>query len=166
MPATEVATLRLTPPYSWESPEVQEFFKSFAEEQTKWMGSASLYFQDIADPAFIYVIKEWGSYAIHQEWIKSAANQNLLKKADGLLGVEGLINADMACKVTADDPVVVWTQRKRAARDNTLAAKGSGKAIEDQGLLCSLEGYKHDVDVGEVVSNHENKVCCLRKLSS
>ena len=164
MPVTEIATLRLLPSHTWESPTIQAFFKAFSDGQTEFMGSPSSYFQDAQDQSVVYVVKAWESVSAHGEWIASAPNQGLLEMAKGLLEVRGLMHVNIKCMVT-HDPALVWTVRKASEGDIVTAAEDTGTAFEDEEVVCSLKGYTSETAALEAANNGEKQAVVMRRLS-
>ncbi|KAI0331064.1 hypothetical protein GY45DRAFT_1210604, partial [Cubamyces sp. BRFM 1775] len=93
MPVTEIATLALNPPHTWDSPDVQSFFSAVAAQQAAWSGYPLHYFQDTADPRVVYIFTGWESVPAHFKWIESEQNQALLARGKGLIEVKGLQHA-------------------------------------------------------------------------
>lgn len=95
MTITEIATLRLTPPYTWDSSRSAAFFHAVGQRQEGCSGHPLFFFQDVQTDTTIYLISGWASVHAHEEWIASARNQELLRMAEGLLEVKGLTHTDI-----------------------------------------------------------------------
>ena len=162
MPVTEIATLRLVSPRTWDSSDVQSFFKAFSDAQIEWMVSPSGYFEDASDPSIVYVVKGWGSVVAHHEWIASTLNQELLKKVKGLLEVEGLVHAELECKVEKSS-MVLWTRWQVAPGEITATLEDAGCAVEEEGTVWSLKGYARAEDIE--ANTEGKKVVLMKKLS-
>ena len=102
MPVTEVATLELVFPHTWDSPAVRVFFEMLAARQADWSGYPLCFFEDLENPRTIYLITLWESVPAHYEWIASAQNQELLErvKETNILKVVELKHVDVASEVT------------------------------------------------------------------
>ncbi|KAI0707717.1 hypothetical protein C8Q76DRAFT_572215, partial [Earliella scabrosa] len=95
MAITEIATLKLVPSYTWDSPAIQSFFATLSVQQAAWSGYPLRFFEDTSNARVIYLITGWKSIPAHYEWIASDQNQKLLERAKGLIEVAGLQHADV-----------------------------------------------------------------------
>ena len=135
MPVTEIATLALNPPHTWDSPDIQTFFTAVATQQAAWSGYALHYFQDTVDPRVVYILTGWESVPAHIKWIESEQNQALLMRAKGLIEVKGLQHARLESKLDGVEFVALeqWTRGQ-----NEELADDVGIVEETPGRVCRI----------------------------
>ncbi len=159
MRVTEIATLNITPPHRWVSPDTQAFFGTLANQQAEWSGYPLRFFEDTTDTQVVYLITGWKSVSAHYEWIASEQNQKLLERAKGLIDVAGLEHAEVDSEV-ADAQFVVWKQWE--LREEETIEKGPGVGVvldkEPEGrVVCSLKGCSSKEEEGTVGKDAETK---------
>lgn len=95
MTITEIATLELLVPHTWDSPDARTFVRTLSDRQSAWSGHSLFFFKGADSPGQIFLISGWKSVQTHNEWIASAQNQGLLEMTKGLVEVRGLVHADI-----------------------------------------------------------------------
>lgn len=87
MTVTEFAVLEACAPYTADSPIIRAFLDKVAQRQAAWSGYPLLFFRHSKTPAIIFLISGWKDIPAHNEWIVSEGNQELLREAQEILGV-------------------------------------------------------------------------------
>lgn len=100
MAVTELAILKAVTPGAVQTPSVQAFLRTVAEQQAARSGFPVLYYHPItSDPSgdadTVYLLSGWDSVAAHDVWIASAANQALLKEMNGVFALAGFHHLDV-----------------------------------------------------------------------
>ncbi|TFK30267.1 hypothetical protein FA15DRAFT_631309 [Coprinopsis marcescibilis] len=76
MPITELAILRLNQPY--HSDPLPSLLELVVARQSLWPKFAVIYLCDPRDDKTLYILAGWDSVKVHEEWIQSEGNQELL----------------------------------------------------------------------------------------
>ncbi|KAI0780516.1 hypothetical protein BD413DRAFT_497711 [Trametes elegans] len=140
MPVTEIATLRLIHPHTWDSTEIRSFFSDVAQQQAAWSGYALHYFHDMSDEHVVYILTGWESVEAHYEWIRSEQNQMLLERGRGLIEVVGLKHARVLLDLERAEYVVLeqWTLGEG---EDVSEADRAGSVVEAPGQVCTLQAH-------------------------
>jgi quinol monooxygenase YgiN len=95
MAITEIALLHLSPHVTIQSPDLRSALGNAKTVMENYTGRRFYYFQQVEDPAYIYIFGEWDSLDQHMnQFIPSEENQALLRSLKDLLTVEWLIHID------------------------------------------------------------------------
>ncbi|OBZ65762.1 hypothetical protein A0H81_14280 [Grifola frondosa] len=146
MTITELATLEIVSPFSWDSPEIQSFFRAASESQSAWSGYPLFFFQDKCVVKEIYLLSGWESVEAHMDWIASPRNKELLllKLGEGLFHVASLVhmNIDFS-KIPRDTTYIVWGSTKERKHMAMVMVGTVGKqrekcwTLENKGIVLS-----------------------------
>ncbi|KAI0345106.1 hypothetical protein BDW22DRAFT_1301731, partial [Trametopsis cervina] len=92
MSVTEFATLIVQAPHNIHSPVTKQFFEKVATAQSGASGYPVHYFQDVGDPAILYIVTGWNDVAAHHAWISGHTNQSLLAEMGSMVEVKELVH--------------------------------------------------------------------------
>ncbi|KAF2654357.1 hypothetical protein K491DRAFT_693887 [Lophiostoma macrostomum CBS 122681] len=95
MTITELALLRLLPPTAVDDASLRQKLANAKSVMEKYTGRKFYFFQQIEEPALLYIVGEWESLEQHMnDFIPSAENQDVLNNLKEELTVEWLIHID------------------------------------------------------------------------
>ncbi|CCM06440.1 uncharacterized protein FIBRA_08702 [Fibroporia radiculosa] len=164
MTITELATLELVHPYTWDTPSIRAFFARLATEQAACSGHQLFFFRRAQSERKIFLVSGWASLEAHREWIAGDKNQELLRMADALLTVAGLVHMDIdfgampgdtkriawfavGGNKTDEGAGIVWNRTRNVPSDGVEARArwdwaGEGKSLDEGGTLnCCIRAY-------------------------
>lgn len=130
MTVTELAILKAVTPGAVQTPSVQAFLRTTAEQQAARSRFPVLYYHPITsnpsgDVDEVYLLSGWDSVAAHNVWIASAANQALLKEMDGMFALAGFFHLDIDFGAFPRDEVR-WVTWEVIAQGQARACDGGG----------------------------------------
>ncbi|KAK8238033.1 hypothetical protein HDK90DRAFT_211298 [Phyllosticta capitalensis] len=131
MAVTELAQLRLEPGASLQDPSLRAKLRKATEAMEAFDGQPFHWYNQTEDPSTFYIVGSWTSVRRHhQEWLPSAANQELLMLLSGHVLVDWMFHVDVAQdRLPLCAPVMVITRHfvKPGARWGLEAAIKSDK---------------------------------------
>jgi hypothetical protein len=153
-PLTEFAFLHLTPPTTLQNPQLISGLLAGTKAQPAWSGYPLHLFihqsqegepstsEDSPNNATsIYIISGWTSFEVHNKWIASPENQELMRSFGdaNLLSVGGLAHLDIDfTKLTFEEcSQIIW--RKRSISDAVSWDDYSGQDEGQSGLEGRLK---------------------------
>ncbi|OJA11793.1 hypothetical protein AZE42_09315 [Rhizopogon vesiculosus] len=161
MPITEFASLSLMSPNKLSDPHVVELFSKLSSWQASASGYPLCFFTNQQEFREVYLVTGWNDVAAHEEWIKSARNQELLEIGGKFLDVIGMVHLDLDFSefpVGAESLVCVRSvggtegQSEKGKQDNVVQVQGGwtgyGKDVQETstGMYCFTEnGALEDV---------------------
>jgi hypothetical protein len=90
---TEIACIRVLPPYKPDDREVRMKFLNAKKVMEKFTKRDFYFLQQIENPDIVYIIGEWESLEQHMDvFIPSEENQALLRSLEGIVKVEDLLH--------------------------------------------------------------------------
>ncbi|OAX37122.1 hypothetical protein K503DRAFT_743210 [Rhizopogon vinicolor AM-OR11-026] len=95
MPITEFASLSLMSPNKLSDPHVVDLFSKLSSWQASASGYPLCFFTNQHELREVYLVTGWNDVAAHEEWIKSARNQELLEIGGKFLDVIGMVHLDL-----------------------------------------------------------------------
>ena len=141
MTVTEFVTLTLTPPHTLESPLVQATLDKVAYQQADWSGHPLLYFQDVQNPADIYLISGWKDVAVHEKWIVSETNQALLKEVAPLVQITRFAHLAIDFQaMPVDGDVIRWLAVRPEASVPSPLQEVTGRTPRWEAVGRQLDG--------------------------
>ncbi|KAK7544745.1 uncharacterized protein J3D65DRAFT_34741 [Phyllosticta citribraziliensis] len=108
MAVTELAQLRLEPGASLGDPSLKSKLVKATKAMESFDGHPFYWYTQIEDPSIFYIVGSWTSVQRHrQEWLPSAANQELLELLSGLVIVDWMFHVQVAQdQLPLDAPVM------------------------------------------------------------
>jgi hypothetical protein len=132
MAITELAILKILPPFSLTSPQIQSFFRSVSKYQSAHSGYRLFYYRDLPESIqshtmLVYLISGWTSVAAHMEWIATDTNQELLRiaKEEAFLEVQSLLYLEIdfsKMEEATDGSEIVGFWKSRSGNTDELLA--------------------------------------------
>ncbi|KAI0647464.1 hypothetical protein C8Q79DRAFT_629654 [Trametes meyenii] len=166
MPVTEIATLKLVPPFVWISPEVQSFFSAVSTQQAAWSGYPLHYFEDTFN-ANVYILTGWLSVPAHHEWIKSDQNQALLVRGKSLIDVVGLRHGRLQMEL--DEALWAIVEQWETEEDAKTGVDGvegnTGAVVETPSWVNRITGYTSEEAFREGATRAVKGAIFLKRLS-
>ncbi|KAF9053144.1 hypothetical protein BJ165DRAFT_841951 [Panaeolus papilionaceus] len=147
MPVIEFCALRIKAPHVLgESQKLHDLFTSVSKLQSAWSKYPLTYYQNIKDPALIYLISGWKDVESHNAWIASDENQGLLQNFTGEVGVVEVESFSHVDKIDFND-IPSETKGMRVCKNAGIGAVESSVMDADRvwdGEGVDLESKEDD----------------------